>query len=117
MYGMCSLFLLVCFLCQRHFASIVHWEQVRGDGGGSMPRNLLQHKTAAPRLLPFTACIHHADTACWMLCPPCTSVCVCVCERPAAASSLTAGPRTPTSLHPAAAAHTHALFPASPPPP
>lgn len=27
MYGMCSLFLLVCFLCQRHFASIVHWEQ------------------------------------------------------------------------------------------
>ncbi|KAL4419074.1 hypothetical protein ABPG77_002215 [Micractinium sp. CCAP 211/92] len=27
MFGMCSLFLLICFLCQRHFASIVHWEQ------------------------------------------------------------------------------------------
>jgi hypothetical protein len=28
MFGMCALFLVVCFACQRHFASIVHWEQV-----------------------------------------------------------------------------------------
>lgn len=27
MFGMCSLFLLVCLACQRHFASIVHYEQ------------------------------------------------------------------------------------------
>lgn len=27
MFGMCSFFLLVCLLCQRQFASIVHYEQ------------------------------------------------------------------------------------------
>lgn len=27
MFGMCSFFLLVCMMCQRHFASIVHYEQ------------------------------------------------------------------------------------------
>lgn len=27
MFGMCSFFLLVCFLCQRYFASILHQEQ------------------------------------------------------------------------------------------
>jgi len=27
MFGMCSFFLIVCLFCQRHFASIVHYEQ------------------------------------------------------------------------------------------
>jgi len=27
MFGMCSFFLIVCLACQRHFASIVHYEQ------------------------------------------------------------------------------------------
>ena len=27
MFGMCSLFLIVCLFCQRHFGSIIHYEQ------------------------------------------------------------------------------------------
>jgi len=27
MFGMCCFFLLVCLVCQRQFASIVHYEQ------------------------------------------------------------------------------------------
>ncbi|PRW59019.1 molybdate-anion transporter-like isoform A [Chlorella sorokiniana] len=27
MFGMCTLFLIICLACQRHFASILHWEQ------------------------------------------------------------------------------------------
>lgn len=37
MFGMCSLFLLICTACQRHFASIVHWEQVRPATGKGSP--------------------------------------------------------------------------------
>lgn len=48
MFGMCSLFLLICFLCQRHFASIVHWEQVRASAGHPSPR-------CRPPLLPYAA--------------------------------------------------------------
>lgn len=27
MFGMCGFFLIVCLACQRHFATIVHYEQ------------------------------------------------------------------------------------------
>jgi MFS family permease len=47
MFGMCSVFLLVCLACQRQFASIVHWEQVRRFGGG--------HPASSAALSPLSA--------------------------------------------------------------
>lgn len=94
MFGMCTLFLIICLACQRHFASILHWEQVGWWSWGGQGADSRAEVAADSPCAWGSGCLHGPPRS------PCTKAPYCCCCRLHVSSSAGAPKGPATWAHP-----------------
>lgn len=100
MFGMCTLFLIICLACQRHFASILHWEQVGWWSWGGQRADSRAEVAADSPCAWGSGCLHGPPR----LQVPAPYCCCCAFCSFAARPEC---PRGPCNLGPSAHGHVH----------